>query len=101
MEILIITLILIFSIWTWSNEKNSKERHDELKTKILEISMDLKEIKSGVSSTGEKGLNPTLFAVSPEVSGIVEQKNSKISELEKDIYHLNKQLKIVRTSLNT
>ena len=101
MEILLITLILIFSVWTWRNGKNSKERHDELKTKILEISMDLKEIKSGVSSTGEKGLNPNLFAISSEVSGIVEQKNLKISKLEKDIYHLNKQLIIVRTSLNT
>ena len=101
MEILLITLILIFSVWTWSNEKYSKVRHDELNKKIFEISMDLEEIKSGVSSTEEKGLNPNIFAISPELSGIVEQKNLKISELEKDIYHLNKQLKIIRTSLNT
>jgi len=46
-------------------------------------------------------LNPRLFEIPPETSGIVEQKNQEISELKKKLGNLEKQLSILRTSLNT
>ena len=101
MEILLITLIVIFSFWTWRIEKNSKDRHEGITAELSVIHNDLKEIKSGVPGSDAIGLNPNIFAVSPETAGILEKKDLKISELEKNIENLKKQLKILRTSLNT
>ena len=101
MEILLITLIVVFSFWTWKAERSSKERHTEIKEILTLLKQELYEIKSGVSKEGDKGLNPRLFEIPPETSGIVEQKNQEISELKKKLGNLEKQLSILRTSLNT
>ena len=101
MEILLITLIVVFSFWTWKAEMASKERHTEINEILTLLKQDIDEIKSGVSKVGDKGLNPNLFKIPPETSGIVEQKNQEISELKKKLGNLEKQLSILRTSLNT
>ena len=101
MEILLITLIVVFSFWTWKAERSSKERHTKIKEILTLLKQELHEIKSGVSKEGDAGLNPRLFEISPETSGIVEQKNQEISELKKKLGNLEKQLSILRTSLNT
>ena len=101
MEILLITLIVVFSFWTWKTERSSKERHTEINKILTMLKQELQEIKSGVSKEGDTGLNPRLFEISPETSGIVEQKNQEISELKKKLGNLEKQLSILRTSLNT
>ena len=101
MEILLITLIVVFSFWTWKAERSSKERHTEINEILTLLKQELHEIKSGVSKEGDTGLNPRLFEISPETSGIVEQKNQEISELKKKLGNLEKQLSILRTSLNT
>ena len=101
MEILLITLIVVFSFWTWKAERSSKERHTEIKDILTLLKQELHEIKSGVSKAGDTGLNPRLFEIPPETSGIVEQKNQEISELKKKLGNLEKQLSILRTSLNT
>ena len=101
MEILLITLIVVFSFWTWKTERSSKERHTEINEILTLLKQELHEIKSGVSKEGDKGLNPRLFEIPPETSGIVEQKNQEISELRKKLGNLEKQLSILRTSLNT
>ena len=59
------------------------------------------EIKSGVTNSEGRGLNPNLFDVPPEVAAIVEKKDGVILDLKKEIENLNKQIKILRTSLNT
>ena len=101
MEILLITLIVVFSFWTWKAERASKERHTEINEILTMLKQELHEIKSGVSKEDDKGLNPRLFEIPPETSGIVEQKNQEISELKKKLGNLEKQLSILRTSLNT
>ena len=101
MEILLITLIVVFSFWNWKAERASKERHTEINEILTLLKQELHEIKSGVPSKGDTGLNPRLFEISPETSGIVEQKNQEISELKKKLGNLEKQLSILRTSLNT
>ncbi len=101
MEILLITLIVVFSFWTWKAERSSKERHTEINEILTLLKQELHEIKSGVSKEGDTGLNPRLFEIPPETSGIVEQKNQEISELKKKLGNLEKQLSILRTSLNT
>ena len=100
MEILLITLI-VFSFWTWKAERSSRERHTEINEILTLVKQELHEIKSGVSKEGDTGLNPRLFEIPPETSGIVEQKNQEISELKKKLGNLEKQLSILRTSLNT
>ena len=101
MEILLITLIVVFSFWTWKAERASRERHTEINEILTLLKKELPEIKSGVSKEGDKGLNPRLFEISPETSVIVEHKNQEISELKKKLGNLEKQLSILRTSLNT
>ena len=101
MEILLITLIVVFSFWTWKAERASRERHTEINEILTLLKQELHEIKSGVSKEGDTGLNPRLFEIPPETSGIVEQKNQEISELKKKLGNLEKQLSILRTSLNT
>ena len=101
MEILLITLIVVFSFWTWKAERASRERHIEIIEILTLLKQELHEIKSGVPSKGDTGLNPRLFEISPETSGIVEQKNQEISELKKKLGNLEEQLSILRTSLNT
>ena len=83
MEILLINLIVIFSFWTSRIEKNSKDRQEGLTAELTVIHNDLKEIKSGVPGSDAIGLNPNIFAVSPENAGTLEKKDLKISKLEK------------------
>ena len=85
MEILLITLIVGFSFWTWKAEMASRERHTEIKEILTLLKQELHEIKSGVSKEGDTGLNPMLFEIPPETSGIIEQKNQEISELKKSL----------------
>ena len=101
MEILLITLIVVFSFWTWKAERASRERHTEINEILTLLKQELQEIRSGVSKEGDTGLNPRLFEIPPDTSGIVEQKNQEISELKKKLGNLEKQLSILRTSLNT
>ena len=101
MEILLITLIVVFSFWTWKEERASRERHTEINEILTLLKQELHEIKSGVSKEANTGLNPRLFEIPPETSGIVEQKNQEILELKKKLGNLEKQLSILRTSLNT
>ena len=99
MEILLITLIVVFSFWTWKAERASRERHTEINEILSLLKQELHEIKSGVSKEGDTGLNPKLFEIPPETSGFVEQKNQEILELEKRLRSLEEQLSILRTSL--
>ena len=101
MEILLISLIVVFTFCTWKAERASKERHTEINEILTQLKQELHEIKSGVSKEGDTGLNPKLFEIPPETSGIIEQKNHEISGLKKKLGNLEKQLSILRTSLNT
>ena len=46
MEILLITLIVVFSFWTWKAERASKERHTEINEILTLLKQELHEIKS-------------------------------------------------------
>ena len=85
MEILLITLIVVFSFWTWKTDRASRERNTEINEILTLLKKELQEIKSGVSKEGDTGLKPRLFEIPPETSGIVEQKNQEISELKKSL----------------
>ena len=46
-------------------------------------------------------LHPNLFEIPPEVAALVEDKYVIILDRKKEIDNLNKQIKILRTLLNT
>ena len=81
MEILLITLIVIFSFWTWRIEKNSKDRHEGIMAELTVIHNDLKEIKSGVPGSDAIGLNPNIFG--KQISFFFNCHNNFFEEISK------------------
>ena len=101
MEIITIILIGIFVLIVRNATNVATERHEHVTIELASIIDDLKQIKSGVATPENSGLNPNLFDIAPEKAGIVEKKNQEIINLKKNIENLNKQIKILRTWLNT
>ena len=96
---LVVIAVLFFSKWKRANL--ATERHQEISNELVLIRNLIIEIKSGVAHKEGIDLNPNLFDVPPEVAAIVRVKDGIILDLKKEIDNLNKQIKILRTSLNT
>ena len=96
---LIVVAVFVFSIW--KNANLASDRHQEISDALVLLRNLIIEIKSGVPNQEGRDLNPNLFDIPPEAAAIVEEKNGVILDLKKEIENLNKQMKILRTSLNT
>ena len=96
---LIVVAVFVFSIW--KNANLASDRHQEISDALVLIRNLIIEIKSGVPIQEGRDLNPNLFDIPPEAAAIVEEKKGVILDLKKEIENLNKQMKILRTSLNT
>ena len=100
MEIFALIVVAVFFFSRWKSANLATDRHQEISDDLVLIRNSIIEIKSGVANSEGRGLNPNLFDVSPEVAAIVEKKDGVILDLKKEIENLNKQIKILRTSLN-
>ena len=101
MEIFALVVIAVLFFSKWKSANLATDRHQEISDELVLIRNSIIEIKSGVANSEGRGLNPNLFDVPPEVAAIVEKKDGVILDLKKEIENLNKQIKILRTSLNT
>ena len=101
MEIFALVIIVVFFFSKWKSANLATDRHQEISDELVLIRNSIIEIKSGVANKEGIYLNPKLFDVPPEVAAIVGKKDGIIHDLKKEIDNLNKQLKILRTSLNS
>ena len=101
MEIFALVIIAVLFFSKWKSANLATDRHQEISDELVLIRNSIIEIKSGVPNQEGRDLNPNLFDIPPEAAAIVEEKNGVILDLKKEIENLNKQMKILRTSLNT
>ena len=90
LEMLILTMLAYL---IWYQHSKSDKHHELLMEEVQMIRESVDEIRSGKAISEGKGLNPNLFDIPPELSAVVQDQQKQIS-------NLNKQLNILRTSMD-